>query len=396
MPKYPSAIWDSIPGANPGAYTSGPAKIVHHKTVGGNYPRATYLETKGVPHFTVGRVDGTSSPVKVWQHFDTSQSSRALLNRAGGVQTNRDTAIQIEVIGYPGVTDIETAEETRKLTDWIEKTHKIPHTWPAGRPPQAVDKGSHISSPINRFTSPQAKHMPRDSAVWDNVSGHYGHCHVPENTHFDPAYTDEEWEIIYGNGGGFKLPVLPTNVPEGAIDEIKGAPGYIQIGGWAIDLDTPKNVVEIDVYIGTPGAEGTIGFGAQKANLYRSDLGVVFPEAGSEHGFHIKIDGLTPGRKKVYVYAKNTGPGPHKLLTEDGIPYKEVTVGPLFEINPQPEQPFDPQPGPPIEVANPPEPVPTLDHGPIDESINDEDLFKGIFDRLFLIADRLPSQGTSS
>jgi hypothetical protein len=33
--------------------------------------------------------------------------------------------------------------------------------------------------------------------VWDGTGGHYGHSQVPENTHWDPAYTDAEWAQVY-------------------------------------------------------------------------------------------------------------------------------------------------------------------------------------------------------
>jgi hypothetical protein len=28
---------------------------------------------------------------------------------------------------------------------------------------------------------------------WETTPGHYSHSQVPENTHWDPAYTDDEW-----------------------------------------------------------------------------------------------------------------------------------------------------------------------------------------------------------
>lgn len=34
------------------------------------------------------------------------------------------------------------------------------------------------------------------NATWDAQSGHYGHCHVPENSHWDPGYTASELAFI--------------------------------------------------------------------------------------------------------------------------------------------------------------------------------------------------------
>lgn len=36
----------------------------------------------------------------------------------------------------------------------------------------------------------------RDANTWDTVAGHYGHCHVPKNTHWDPGYTAIEVKFL--------------------------------------------------------------------------------------------------------------------------------------------------------------------------------------------------------
>jgi hypothetical protein len=69
------------------------------------------------------------------------------------------------------------------LCRWIEATHAIPRQWPAGLPRPAEngrDPGRHKRNPV----------------IWQTQSGHYGHCHVPENTHWDPGYTAEEVDFI--------------------------------------------------------------------------------------------------------------------------------------------------------------------------------------------------------
>src|SRR5215211_7280790 len=52
-----------------------------------------FREDRSDPHFTV---DATIK----YQHLDTGMAARALRNRSGGVQTNRESAIQIEVVGF--------------------------------------------------------------------------------------------------------------------------------------------------------------------------------------------------------------------------------------------------------------------------------------------------------
>ena len=36
----------------------------------------------------------------------------------------------------------------------------------------------------------------RDVALWTTKGGHYGHSHVPENVHWDPAYTTAEAAFV--------------------------------------------------------------------------------------------------------------------------------------------------------------------------------------------------------
>jgi hypothetical protein len=181
MPLYPQATQDSInhngSAVTGGTYTGGPFKIVHHTTEGSNYSgaRSTYEETGNLPHFTIHED-------KVYQHLDTSRSATALKNLSGGVQTNRDSAVQIEVVGFATrAKSDDTLASIAELCRWIERTHQVAREWPNGFP-----------------TPPGTSHN-RNAIVWDQRSGHYGHCHVPENTHEDPGYTASEIQAIMGN-----------------------------------------------------------------------------------------------------------------------------------------------------------------------------------------------------
>lgn len=177
MARCPFARW--VPAdRKTGPHTGGPDKVVHHKTVADSEnARALFGNTGSWPHFTVGN--------EIQQHYDTAVYSRALRNSSGGVQTNSDGAIQIELRGRPGETaQPNWLENLARLLAWIEETHHIPHAWPNGRPKKATadgrDPGGHN----------------RDAHTWDTQGGHYGHSNVPENTHWDPAYTDVEWDYI--------------------------------------------------------------------------------------------------------------------------------------------------------------------------------------------------------
>ncbi len=179
MPTCPFAQWDPINGPS-NSYTGEPFRIVHHVTDGNDYAgaRATYVVRKNEPHFTV---DGP----RIYQHIDTGKAARSLKNAEGGVQTNRASAIQIELVGFTYNPKIKGLDTLARLCRWIEQTHGIPGIWPNGEP-----------KPPQDGKNPDGHN--RDATTWVQSSGHYGHCHVPENDHWDPAYTPAELQIVMG------------------------------------------------------------------------------------------------------------------------------------------------------------------------------------------------------
>lgn len=180
MAICPFAVWKPISGPV-GTYTSGPFKIVHHTTEGSTAAGAmqAFASHRSDPHFTID--DKT-----IYQHIDTAQSARSLRNAIGGVQTNRDSAVQIELVGFAHLPKSpRSLENLARLCRWLESEHAIPNKWPAGFP-----------KPPKNGKDPGGHH--RDAAIWDTQGGHYGHCHVPENTHWDPGYTADEVNFIIG------------------------------------------------------------------------------------------------------------------------------------------------------------------------------------------------------
>ena len=178
MPKCPFATFEEITGPV-GPFSGGPFKIVHHTTEGSTYAgaKAAYKANKSDPHFTIAGDE-------IFQHIDTGQAARALKNPPGGVETNRDSAVQIEVVGFAGsAKDVPTLRSVAKLCRWIEGEHSISQKWPNGRPRASTngqDPGGHN----------------RNSSTWDTEGGHYGHSQVPENDHWDPGYTAAELAIV--------------------------------------------------------------------------------------------------------------------------------------------------------------------------------------------------------
>lgn len=158
---HPDATRTQVQGGI-GAYLNVPAKLVWHTTEGVSLP--AYSGTH--PHFTLNPKTG-----QLWQHIPIHSGAMALENDAGGVETNRAHAIQVELIGYAaqtqGWSDADYAN-VAKLARWIEK-----HAGVARR--CAVD--FHSASSVVRLSG----------SAWLAYAGHLGHQHVPENAHWDPG-----------------------------------------------------------------------------------------------------------------------------------------------------------------------------------------------------------------
>lgn len=163
-------------------YSGGPNKGVLHTTEGASLPG--YDNGAKAPHFTL-LPDTKTRTVKIYQHFDTARPSRALANKSGGVQTNNDGVVQIELVGtcatggpgmfWPGAPTW-ALDGVARLMRWIEQDRGIPReaarTWLPY--PQSYGATAARMSP----------------AEWDSFAGWCGHQHVPENAHGDPGQLD--------------------------------------------------------------------------------------------------------------------------------------------------------------------------------------------------------------
>lgn len=222
MATCPFAEQHPISGSS-GSYTGGEFKIVHHTTEGGSAEGAfaAFKANKADPHFTV-------DASKIYQHIDTDTAARSLRNAPGGVQTNRDRALQIEVVGFAGkAKNKATLKNVARLCRWLEQTHDVPLVWPAGLPKPAVngkDPGGHL----------------RSTDAWAK-GGHFGHCHVPENTHWDPAYTKTEVEYLMA--AKFNAAGRLTNAQDPAVVALANLP-------MAIDGDATFEVMADHADIG--------------------------------------------------------------------------------------------------------------------------------------------------
>jgi hypothetical protein len=169
------------------------------------YPGVITRVTKGVLHSTEtgtwpGYGGGKSAPnltalwhggrLHVRQHFPLEMSSRALKNLTGGVLTNADEVVQIELIGscdrafarrygylyIPEAPD-EWYDAVAALMRQIEAATDIPRV--ATTRPWLPYPRSYGDSPA-RMTHSE----------WDRFRGWCGHQHAAENDHGDPGDID--------------------------------------------------------------------------------------------------------------------------------------------------------------------------------------------------------------
>lgn len=162
---------------NGGAYNGGPFRGVIHTTEFKTYTpsKAKYYGHFDPPHFTLV-MDG--SDAKFYQHFPITFAARALENRAGGVETNRRSAIQIELAWIAAEIDQLPQAMVERLWDWmrwVEDQADVKTNHPDFRGGEA--KGLNG---VGRLTNDE----------WNAFDGWCGHQHVPENTHWDPGKLD--------------------------------------------------------------------------------------------------------------------------------------------------------------------------------------------------------------
>lgn len=187
--KYPGAdLSHWYEKAFPGDSMKSNVGVVH-TTEGTTLP--TYSGGSEAPNFTLVP-DFATKTLKVYQHFDFDVSSRALVNAAGGVQTNTLNVVQFELVGtcdpksdkdwndkkvqhiyWPAAPDWALLEFA-KVVRWAYDNHAVPMTstvtWRGYPDSYGASNGVRLSN-----------------AAWTNYRGWLGHQHVPENLHGDPG-----------------------------------------------------------------------------------------------------------------------------------------------------------------------------------------------------------------
>lgn len=164
-----------------GSYTSGPWKLVVHTT-----------EVDADPRNWVGNFQDPSHVLASYEHgvilqlLSFDRAGKALSNLPGGVETNRDSCIQIEVNGH--------ADDAGNWSDaklrWLGADVIAPIVRWVRSQGGDIDL-TDVPAPGPHGGSARVDAVQRMSfARWDSFNGVCGHRHVPENEHYDPDQLD--------------------------------------------------------------------------------------------------------------------------------------------------------------------------------------------------------------
>jgi hypothetical protein len=174
--------WEHMPGNSAGAMNGdGSRKLLLHSTEGTNIEGAfgAYRKNNSWPTFTVD-----CRKRRVVRHLPDTIAARSLRNLSGGIETNRDGTIliQIELMGFAGSP--ESIGDRDDLV-WLGtevvgplcRRNAIPIATSVRWAPYPASYGTNAPQRLS-------------ASAWDSYSGVLGHQHAPENTHGDPGAID--------------------------------------------------------------------------------------------------------------------------------------------------------------------------------------------------------------
>ena len=231
-----------------GKMIGGPGRIVLHTTETKGVPRyGSVLGRNTAPHFTVDH-DGT-----VLQHQPITLAARALRNKRGGVQTNRQGrfCVQIELVGFAAKVHELPAAQIQSLVDlvdWVCEQTGIPKRW------REVARGRRCygeRSPCRMSWN-----------EWEQFEGICGHSEVPENAHWDPGNFD--FGVFAGSGEREDDTMLPLRLGDGwkarlgKKEDVRLLQLYLTKLGQQIVVDGaygPKTAAAVKATVGGDGEE---------------------------------------------------------------------------------------------------------------------------------------------
>lgn len=169
---------EHMPMPHPGVRVSGPGPKVGvlHTIEGSLESGLSVFRRHFAPTFTVGR--DRNGKVRILQHIPLGYMAAALENHSGGVETNREAEVQIELAGHssqqPWLPDAGVLDALTSLMAVLSVNPGIPLTRPYPDLMPAL--------PWASYSFPR-----RRDGKFNRVSGWYGHVEVPENAHWDPG-----------------------------------------------------------------------------------------------------------------------------------------------------------------------------------------------------------------
>lgn len=170
----PNAVY-RIQSANGGSMTAGNArwKNLLHATIAPANILPGYQNGLNAPNVTV-LCDVKKKRLTPVQHIHIGVAARALANKPGGVQTNRDNVIQWELAGYLGDSTPKGELDLTTVGDWY---------W---------EQLADIMGPVvnayairNRAPVDWTPAGRMSFSEWDSFDGWCAHVHAPENDHWD-------------------------------------------------------------------------------------------------------------------------------------------------------------------------------------------------------------------
>lgn len=137
-------------------------------------------------------------------------------------------------------------------------------------------------------------YRPNAAALAAGYGGSKDSCSSYGNRNFWMWFTD--WF------GSTQITGRDVDAPLGTLDQVGVGPSSISLRGWTFDPNAPTTSINVHTYV-----DGRF-FGALTANASRPDIGSVYPDVGSAHGFSGSV-AAAPGKHAVCVYTVNVGPG---------------------------------------------------------------------------------------
>jgi len=152
---------------NAGDFTGGGHKLVWHTTEGGGIDAMWRVlrDKNAAPHFLI---DPGGGDAPVYQCIPLNKAGRALEHPSGTPATNTANAIQVEIIGF-----------AKDAAGWGHVIYRD-----LGALAALIDHRFNIRRGYRPFTVPAKKITERGFPM---ATGHMGHCHVPNNSHWDPG-----------------------------------------------------------------------------------------------------------------------------------------------------------------------------------------------------------------